>query len=224
MMPTEQTASEQQTFDPSASYPINLDPDFPPPPPCAFVIGGVPDPEAEGIPLSPQHSHPRPDHNSQEPNQPPTPAEKDPKSVLSKRKKGHKKKKHRPRKSVTFSDNIILIGTKEEAPPEIDYIAYVNKLQGNIKRHSTSSSSVTSDLMDESASTISSNSGSSEVNDCRTGYDSDYDEETDDSGLSDDDSEDKIKCNLCRKKYIEMTELYCEACKFYMSQFQPQPS
>ncbi|KAF5300147.1 hypothetical protein FQR65_LT09238 [Abscondita terminalis] len=32
----------------------------------------------------------------------------------------------------------------------------------------------------------------------------------------------KTKCNLCRKKYVSATNLYCTDCEFYMSRFKPK--
>ena len=62
----------------------------------------------------------------------------------------------------------------------------------------------------------------------RNGYDSDFDEDTSDSENSVENSDankqalnTNVRCNLCRKRVIDVNDLYCTDCQFYMSKFQP---
>ena len=120
-----------------------------------------------------------------------------------------KKRRHKPCKSVTFSDNVMLIARaqdNEEMPEEPNYIEYVQRL---LKR-----------------SPIKSGEQASQAPTCKqegkTGYDSDFDEDTTDSCTSDEVSAtDKVQCNLCRKKLIEASFIYCTDCSAYMAKFQP---
>lgn len=130
---------------------------------------------------------------------------KTPKSILKKKSRG-KKKECKVMKSISFSDNIALIANVEDVQPEtVDYMAYVSKLQKNSPKAPHRSVSLTN-------------------MDSKTGYDSDFDDDTSDSASSMDAAGDKTLCNLCHKHVIQPDEQYCNGCNFYMSRLQPQES
>ena len=139
-------------------------------------------------------------------------------------KKSNAKKKHRKlAKSVTFSDSISLICEKQEAegegPPEIDYVAYVQNLLAHKNKGCLTKAASNPELAQPKFA----NAGEAERG---NGYDSDFDEDTSDSEISVDQNSvnnhlKNVRCNLCRKHNIEMNELYCTDCQYYMSQFQP---
>ena len=148
---------------------------------------------------------------------------KTPKPVL-KKKSG--KKSRKMKKSVTFSDSISLIAEKEdfeqEQPPEIDYMAYVQNLLAHKKKGVMTKATSNPDL------TRPKYEDPKEAEALRNGYDSDFDEDTSDSENSVENNDPKaadsshVRCNLCRKRVIDVNDLYCTDCKFYMSKFQPQ--
>jgi len=111
-----------------------------------------------------------------------------------------KRKNHRPRKSVTFSDNVALIAAVDETHDHTDYMAYVTELLGQTKKATKQKAVLPTPA--------------------KTGYDSDFDENTSDSCTSDEMQMDKVQCNLCRKKLIEATEMYCHDCNYYMTNLQ----
>lgn len=146
-----------------------------------------------------------------------------------------KVKKHRPRKSVTFNENIMLIAKAEEIEAETrkepDYMAYVQDLlkRSPGKSHpqknssSTSPTDSTKDVIVNPVMTALP-SGKNDIPDQggKTGYDSDFDEDTSDSCTSDEiTNTDRVQCNLCRKKLISPGDMYCGDCSAYMAQFQP---
>lgn len=118
-----------------------------------------------------------------------------------------KNKKYKPRKSVTFSDNILLIAKADEVvqTEEPDYMKYVQQL---LKRSPGK----------QKPPVV---AAPAKVEDSKTGYDSDFDEDTDDSCSNTEDS-DKIQCNLCRKRFIDVGQMYCVDCSAYMAQLQPK--
>ena len=154
-----------------------------------------------------------------------------PKSVLKKRKKGRRiYSESTIRKSVSFSDNIALIACIEDTEPdEIDYMAYVEALE---KRQAPMATKETQDdlallkigqgheVIEDSNHISQTDLSSTDVN-AKTGYDSDFDEDTSDSA-SETDTSDVNLCNLCQKRVIDSPEVYCSDCQFYMSRFQPQ--
>ena len=149
---------------------------------------------------------------------------KTPKPVL--KKKSSKKSRKTMKKSVTFSDSISLIAEKEdfeqEQPPEIDYMAYVQNLLAHKKKGVMTKATSNPDL------TRPKYEDPKEAEALRNGYDSDFDEDTSDSENSVENNDPKaadnshVRCNLCRKRVIDVNDLYCTDCKFYMSKFQPQ--
>ena len=148
---------------------------------------------------------------------------KTPKPVL--KKKGGKKSRKALKKSVTFSDSISLIAEKEdieEPPQEVDYMAYVQNLLAHKKKGSMTKATSNPDL------TRPKYEDPKEALALRNGYDSDFDEDTSDSENSVENSDPNngnsshVRCNLCRKRVIDVNDLYCTDCKFYMSKFQPQ--
>ena len=112
------------------------------------------------------------------------------------------KDKNRPGKSVTFTENICLIGAMDDEPVEdIDYIALVEKLSKNKTK-------VIPSPVPQRAKFA-------------TGYDSDCDSsEAEDT----DNDPNAVRCSLCRKKSINLNEIYCQDCSAYMSKFQPKVS
>jgi hypothetical protein len=159
----------------------------------------------------------------------------EPKPVLTKKKK----KGRKPRKSVTFSDNIALITDHEDQPHEIDYVKYVMEnfpSRRNTRSNSFSSTSTNADCdtlsitqsEGESSRTSSDLSNSTKSSGQGQGYDSDLEvnscSEAEDSDLEDTahtDIVNKMRCALCRKRWVQRQQQYCEACGAYMSQFQP---
>lgn len=131
-----------------------------------------------------------------------------PRPVLVKKKR----KNHRPRKSVTFSDNVALISAVDETHDHTDYMAYVTELLGQTKKAVNPTTSVHATQKTPAAVPV--------VAVAKTGYDSDFDENTSDSCTSDEMQTDKVQCNLCRKKLIEATEMYCPDCNYYMAKLQ----
>ena len=159
------------------------------------------------------------------------------KSVLVKRKK-QRPPHSKARKNVTFSENVVLVSTAPEqvAAPEPDYIAYVQALlkrspgkrsaePEDASSNAAASSSPSTPLPHRSATPVAAVDHGG-----KSGYDSDFDEETDDSCASDDVAAndagggDKVRCNLCRKKLIEVTQMFCQDCSYYMAQFPPAVS
>ncbi len=157
---------------------------------------------------------------------------KTPKPVL-KKKSGKKSSSKKMKKSVTFSDSISLIAEKEDLnlqqqQPEIDYMAYVQNLLAHKKRGVLIKATSNPDLTKPKFA------DPKEAEALRNGYDSDFDEDTSDSENSVENNEasggsksgggggSAVRCNLCRKRVIDVNELYCTDCKFYMSKFQPQ--
>lgn len=160
----------------------------------------------------------------------------EPRPVLCKKKK----KGRKPRKSVTFSDNVALISSNEDKPVEIDYVKYVTQTlkvsqhQKNSPRREDISSepsmdydamSLTAQSEGESSRSSTDLSGSRssgqghgydsdlEVNSCSEDEDSDVEVPTD--------IVNKMRCGLCRKKWVVREQQYCLACGAYMAQFQP---
>ena len=148
---------------------------------------------------------------------------KTPKPVL-KKKSG--KKSRKMKKSVTFSDSISLIAEKEDIEqqqqPEMDYMAYVQNLLAHKKKGVMTKATSNPDLSRPKYE------DPKEAEALRNGYDSDFDEDTSDSENSVENSDpnnrgnNHVRCNLCRKRVIDVNDLYCTDCKFYMSKFQPQ--
>ncbi|CAH1795165.1 unnamed protein product [Owenia fusiformis] len=126
-----------------------------------------------------------------------------PKPALVKRRR-----KHRTRKSVTFCENIALVAGEAEdlAYRKPDYITYLAKLG-----HGVSADNVTGEAIDKSEN------GDTKQN---TGYDSDYDGSTSDSEPEADKPVDRIRCSLCRKRWISQDKVYCAHCEAYMSRLQ----
>ena len=139
-----------------------------------------------------------------------------------------KKRHHRPRKNVHFSEQVALISATEEEttqPAEhTDYMKYVSDLLSNSKKAKQKASqqvgSKESTLISRAQTPL---SVVDKDPNAKTGYDSDFDENTSDSCTSDEvpATDSKVRCNLCRKKLIEVTQMYCSDCTYYMSQFQP---
>ncbi len=128
-----------------------------------------------------------------------------------------KRKNHKPHKSVTFSDSVCLIAAVDEQQDETDYMAYVSNLINNTRKAKESK-------RESMVKTRSQTPLSLEKDGAKTGYDSDFDENTSDSCTSDEVQGDKVRCNLCRKKLIEVNEIYCIDCTHYMAKFQPSSS
>ena len=142
-------------------------------------------------------------------------------SALSRSSKTHNARK----KNVTFSDKVALVST---APAEVatdapqDYMAYVQAL---LKR-SPGKRSCDSDVTRRATPTL-------DAPVSKSNNDSDFDEETDDSSSDDvtraggdavamtGASDDRVQCNLCRKRLIDATQVFCDNCSHYMSQFEP---
>ena len=149
---------------------------------------------------------------------------KTPKPVL--KKKSSKKSRKALKKSVTFSDSISLIAEKEdieEPSQEVDYMAYVQNLLAHKKRGAMTKATSNPDL------TRPKYEDPKEALALRNGYDSDFDEDTSDSENSVENNDpnspgnnNHVRCNLCRKRVIDVNDMYCTDCKFYMSKFQPQ--
>ena len=131
----------------------------------------------------------------------------------------------RPRKNVTFSDKVALVSTAPHEPAADephDYIAYVQAL---LKRSPGKRSA--DDVTHVRSATPTADALG------KTGYDSDFDEQTDDSsgddvtspaGVAAGASDDRVQCNLCRKRLIDASQVFCENCSHYMSQFEPATS
>lgn len=150
-----------------------------------------------------------------------------PKSVLKKRKKGRKIQTEKTiYKSVSFSDNIALIACVEDTEPEeIDYMAYVEALerkQAPMATKEVQDDDLVLHNLGQGCQVIETKSDicSNDLN-AKTGYDSDFDEDTSDSA-SETDTTDTNLCNLCQKRAVESLNAYCVDCQFYMSRFQPQ--
>lgn len=144
------------------------------------------------------------------------------------------------KKSVSFSDSIALIASAEEVLPQqkIDYIEYAtsflrkraNNLQSykmaddqNSNAETCSHGSFPSESRPESNISLP-ESSESIINQDK---DSDFYKNELSSECSENDSEGttvdesgKIRCNLCQKRWIEISEVYCRDCHFYMSKFQ----
>ncbi len=162
----------------------------------------------------PQQLAPPPDHKPL-PQAPPPGAAANPspgksphaKPALAKKKN---RKTRKPRKSVSFSDNVVLLADDEDVQEQApDYMAYVIK------------------LMDQTSKTKQQQPA------CATESDDALDDEDDPSMSEGEELESemtenvasvngKVLCNLCRKRYIDPTDFYCVHCVFYMSKFQPQ--
>lgn len=116
-----------------------------------------------------------------------------PKSVLSRQKKP---KKHKPRKSVTFSDSVCLVASSDLFGPPVTPVG---------------------DQM---------NSGyvSDEEDRYRVGGGSYSDNDCDDNDSTDSPTEPvepgQIACSLCGKKGVPFGQQYCDKCYMYMCQFQ----
>lgn len=132
---------------------------------------------------------------------------KTPKSILKKRSRS--KRTEKIAKSISFSDNIALIADVQDTEPEVDYVAYVSNLEKNSPKARQRSASL-SNLKGEQGS--------------KTGYDSDFDDDTSDSASSTETAGEISRCNLCHKHVVESGHVYCPDCSFYMSRLQPQES
>ena len=147
-----------------------------------------------------------------------------------------KKREARPRrKSVTFCEDVALAVDKEalEESQGIDYIQYVKKMLEQTKKKVAPLASLEGqnherkDLSKLQPPLVSGGvttlpppvDGEPAFN---NGYDSDFDEDTASSvSTPDGGDEAQTRCNLCSKKVVEVGEMYCANCKFYMSRFQP---
>lgn len=182
-------------------------PDLPPPPP-EHVLSSMSRDSSDIHPAQRRHSAPNvppvianPSQTETRTNPPIAP--KPPKSILkgsSKISKSKSKSKSAMKKSISFSENVALIVCKDDAPEEeIDYVAYVNSLNKQMKG-----------AQDKKPKP-----------EARTGYDSDFDDDTSDSVSSIDANNETSHCNLCQKKMVEAMEVYCQDCHSYMARFQP---
>ncbi|KAI0231185.1 hypothetical protein LSAT2_018448 [Lamellibrachia satsuma] len=117
-----------------------------------------------------------------------------------------------PRRRVTFSENIALISLADAEDSEaVDYMAYVTSTLVNRQHQSTSQGDV-------GACTVAPPSVEPQVvvAGVRTGSSDDAMAESVDWNASD-----KVQCMLCRKRLVDMTEVYCPDCQHYMSRFMP---
>ena len=117
-----------------------------------------------------------------------------------------------PRRRVTFSENIALISLADAEDSEaVDYMAYVTSTLVNRQHQSTSQGDV-------GACTVAPPSVDPQVvvAGVKTGSSDDAMAESVDWNASD-----KVQCMLCRKRLVDMTEVYCPDCQHYMSRFMP---
>lgn len=118
------------------------------------------------------------------------------------------------KKTVTFSDNVELVASAGDVADPVDYMSYA----ASIGRHANSNSSAAS-MVDslpttknrlempsnccENSNVVISNDSSDkiDVRDCVT-------------------PSNKVRCSLCRQKWVELTDTYCSDCSFYLSKLQ----
>lgn len=117
--------------------------------------------------------------------------------------------RRRPRRRVTFSENIALISLadNEEECEDVDYMVYVASTLAK-RQHQGDSDVCTMAPPSVNPPAV--------IAGVRTGSSDDPNAESVDRNTSD-----KVQCMLCRKQLVDMTEVYCLDCKLYMSRFRP---
>jgi len=117
--------------------------------------------------------------------------------------------RRRPRRRVTFSENIALISLadNEEESEVVDYMAYIASTLSK-RQHQDDSDVCTAVPLSVKPPTV--------VAGVRYGSSDDAKAESVDRNASD-----KVQCMLCRKRQVDMTVVYCLDCKLYMSRFRP---
>jgi len=121
-----------------------------------------------------------------------------------------KKKK----KTVTFSDNIELVASAADVTDPVDYMLYAASI--GRQANSTSVSPSTAD------SVPTTKNGVDTPSICCTNSDNDI--VNDSSDETDDEKSEapsgRVRCSLCRQKWVELTDTYCSDCSFYLSRLQ----
>ena len=116
------------------------------------------------------------------------------------------------KKSVTFSDQVVLVSSQDQEvnQEEYDPMAYIlQTLQARVSNMKI--------VVPPESEPSPSDSESEKLN----GYDSDFEENSEESADNEEDqNNDKVRCNLCRKRKIEVNDVYCKDCTFYMARLQ----
>lgn len=153
------------------------------------------------------------------------------------------KRRHKKKKRVSFSDNVALVLCADDVPgtEPHDYVDYVRQIatQSHNLRSSSLSSTSSSDSSYSSSSDSTTGSMTSPVPDLPgsliegmlsvevSGFPKEDDEldSEDDSCIPEEDldgntSSDKVRCNLCCRKWIVVPDVYCRDCNVYLNRLQ----
>lgn len=144
-------------------------------------------------------------------------------------------KKMRTKKSVTFSDSVTLIVDDDDDNdlPENGLIDYVEDATSFLQKRSQNGTIFTRSITSGNSTDVSTVSSGSKfysdadetnfhVNEESSFYKVECSgeiSETDSEGTMVDEVG-KVKCSLCQKRWVDMTETYCRDCHFYMSKLQ----
>jgi hypothetical protein len=129
------------------------------------------------------------------------------------------------KKSVTFSDNIELVASANDAEETVDYMTYALGIQQQQQAHfKPAASPVLKHALHSSSSMETFHPLTVDAIQPTTATAQDADrlsaDDSDDAELDDASADGRVRCSLCRHKWIELSDTYCPDCSAYMSRLQ----